>query len=400
MSELEADVVIVGAGPAGSTAAFKLSELGLSVIVIDKKQELGTPKRCAEGISYAGMQKVGLEPDPIWAINKITSSVIFSPSMKEVWVRPKDMMGFVVERKVMEKHLAAKAIRAGAKYLIKTHVTDVIIEDGRVAGVLAHQMGEKIRIRSKIVVAADGVDSMTAKRAGIDTLNNMESYHSGFQYEMANVDVPTESLHLFFGKNIAPGGYIWIFPKGPTLANVGIGISSSESGKGKRAKELLDRFIKNNPRFFSKASPVEMNAGGIPMSVSVKTFVGDGIMLLGDAAHQVNPIHGGGIALGMNAAHILAEVAKKAIDEGDLSRDRLMEYERIWNDTDGKKMRRLGKVKSFLDKLNDEDFERLSQVLSGDEIQSLVIENDIKVLLKVLVGRAPKLLLLAKRCLG
>ena len=399
MNDVTVDVVIVGAGPAGSVAAWKLSEKGVKVLVIDKKQELGTPKRCAEGLSLNGMEKVGLKPDPLWAPNKIIKTTLYTASMREVLIAPKDTMGFVLERKIFEKHLARKAIESGAKYMVKTHALDIIKDGEQIRGVIAEHMGETFKINAKLVIAADGVDSLMAKKAGLDTLNHLKDYHSGFQYEMVNVNCEHESLHIFFGVDKAPGGYLWFFPKGNNIVNVGIGIVASKSQDGARAKDLLDKFIADNPRFFENASPIEMNAGGIPVSVSSRTFVGNGIMVVGDAAQQVNPIHGGGIALAINAAQMLSEVAKKALDEGDLSCERLFEYEKMWNDTDGYKMRRLAKLRSFIEKLDDKDIEKLADILGGDDVMRLVVETDLKILLKVLITKAPTMLSLAKKCL-
>jgi digeranylgeranylglycerophospholipid reductase len=215
---------------------------------------------------------------------------------------------------------------------------------------------------------------------------------------MAGVDADMTKLHLFFGNTKAPNGYIWIFPKGNTTANVGIGIVGARSEEGKRAMDLLDRFIAENPRFFKNASPIEVNGGGIPVNISVSTFVADGFMVIGDAAQQVNPIHGGGMYLAMNAASMAAKVAAAAISEGNTTRERLLEYERTWHEVDGSRMKKILKIRTFVEKLNDNDLEDLSGILSGEEILRLTA-GDNSVLVKVLTTKAPKLLPLVKKFL-
>ncbi|MBU0762419.1 MAG: NAD(P)/FAD-dependent oxidoreductase, partial [Candidatus Altiarchaeota archaeon] len=192
MREEHVDVVVVGAGPAGSVAALKLAEKGLKVLVLEKRQEIGAPKRCAEGISYEQLVKMEIKPNPKWAPQKIIGTILYTPKMKEVNVTLPGIMGYVLERKVFEKHLATMAINAGARYMVKTMVTDVIKEGNKVVGVTANHMGDEWKVFSKVVVAADGVDSMTAKKAGIDTLNHLRDYHSGFQYEMGGVKCDEE----------------------------------------------------------------------------------------------------------------------------------------------------------------------------------------------------------------
>lgn len=397
MDDLNVDVVVVGAGPAGSIAARVLAENNVHVLVLEKRQEIGAPKRCAEGLNILGLKAVGVEPNPRWAVNEIYGAVLYSPSGRQVRLKDKKNLGFVLERKIFEKHLAAQAIQKGARYMVKTRALSAIRENGSVLGVRAEHMGELFNVKSKIVIAADGVESKIGRSAGFDTVNRLTDYHSGFQYEMAGVKVEQDLLHIFFGDEIAPKGYIWIFPKGEGIANVGIGILSLRSEDGKRARDYLNLFIEKHPEIFANASPIEINTGGIPVSSSISSFVGNGIMLVGDAAQQVNPIHGGGISLAMSAGKMAAEVAVKALKKGDYSQKTLFEYEKLWRETDGKRMKKLLKLRGFLEKLEAEDFERLANVLHGDEIVALTA-GDFRGLLKVLV-KIPRLLPLAKKML-
>ena len=397
--DAEYDVVVIGAGPAGSIAARVLAEKGVTVMVLEKKQEIGTPKRCGEGLDLNHLD-VTIKPDPLWATNRICGGVVYAPNGKKVMVDK--AVGHIIERKIFEKHLATDAIRLGARYMVKARAISVIKENGIVKGVTAEYMGTKFQVRSKIVIAADGVDSKIAKSAGLKTLNNPKDYHSGFQYEMAGMkNVNFSTLHLFFGTKIAPKGYVWIFPKGEGIANVGIGVpgtGSSEDSYGMSARDYLDRFIENNPDIFEDASPLEINAGGVPLSSSTETFVTDGLMVVGDAAHQINPIHGGGLVIGMNAAKFAADVAAKAIQENNTSRDRLYEYEETWRETTGKRMQNLLKLRMFLEKLTDEDFNKLADIFDGENMMEL-LDAKYKFMLKLFLTKAPKMLPLARKFL-
>ncbi len=419
MQNKSCDVVIVGAGPAGSIAARDIAKAGFDVLVVERKQEIGPPKRCAEGINVRGLLNVGVKPDPRWAAKGIYGAVIYFPNGKSLKIDqrkvPDDVMdaiysgekkpalepatGYVLERKIFEKHLAADAIRAGARYMVKTRALDVIKDGGKIAGITAEQMGEKFEIRSKIVVAADGVDSRIAKSAGINTTNKLSDYHSGFQYEMAGLNIDPDVLHIFFGNSLAPKGYVWIFPKGQDVANVGIGILGSMSEDGKRAKDYLDKFIESRPEVFKNASAIEMNAGGVPVSSSIETFVADNFMIIGDAAQLVNPIHGGGIAIAMNSGALCAKAAVEALKENDTSREKLYAYEKKWRETDGVKMKKLLKLRAFLEKLTDEDMNKAADIVSGEDITKLT-DGNYRFLFKTLLTKAPSLLSLAKKFLS
>jgi len=395
----EFDVIVVGAGPAGSIAARVLAENNLNVLVLEKKQEIGSPKRCAEGINLKGLREVGLEPNPKWINNEIDGAILYSPSGKQVKIEMPESHGYILERKIFEKYLARDAIRAGARYMVKTRALEVIKEKGKITGVKAEFMDQEMEFKSKIVIAADGVESKIARSAGINTINKLSDYHSGFQYEMCGLNLSdSKKLHIFFGTKIAPKGYLWIFPKDKDTANVGIGILSSESENGKRARDYLDKFIENNPEIFSSASPIEINSGGIPVSSGINTFVEDGFMIVGDAAQQVNPIHGGGIALAMKSAMIAAEVASRAINRGDVSEKSLQEYERIWKKMYGEKLRKLYRLRMFLERLNDDDFEKLAKILEGRDIMEIV-EGRYKFLAKLLATSAPEMLSLMRKFL-
>ncbi len=375
------------------------AERGLSVLLLEKDAEIGAPKRCAEGISMRGFERAGLEYNRRYIAQEIDGAVLWSPSGKSVVMQSEESRGYVLERKVFEKYLARDAIMAGAKVMMKASAVGLLKRDGEVGGVVVESMGEQEEVKAKIVIGADGVESKIGRMAGIKTLNVLKDYISGFQYEMAGVsNLDMRKIHLWFGNNIAPKGYLWVFPKGDEISNVGIGIPGTENEK-KRAREYLDEFISEHPEFFANASPIEVNSGGVPVSGYIKeSFVSDGLMLVGDAAQMVNPIHGGGMSTNLYAAQICGRVAAEAIGEGDTSKERLMQYEREWRETDGKRMEKLLKLRYFLENLSDEDFEYFADVLSGEDINNMQ-KGKTKFLLKMLVKK-PKLLLYAKRFLS
>jgi len=371
---IEADVVIIGAGPAGSICAKYLAEAGVSTLVVERRQEIGAPKRCAEGTSSLALEEAGVKINPVWVANQVKGAVLYAPNQDNVRSMAKGSGGYgvIIERKVFDKHLAKDAIKAGAKYMIKTTAKDVIKDHHQIKGITTEQMGEEKRIMAKIVVAADGVDSMIGRRAGLDTVNKLDKYMSCAQYEMAGVEnLDEEVIHIFFGNRIAPKGYIWIFPKGHGIANVGVGIRIKKTPE-KTAKDYLDSFIRDHPHLFQRAGAVEVNCGAVPVNPSLKTLVGDGLMIIGDAAHLVNPSSGAGIRFAMDSGRIAAEVAVEAIEKGDVTRKTLSKYQTRWDAKYGKFFKNRLKLQRFVENLTDENLNRLTKILTPERLERVL----------------------------
>ncbi len=389
---MKADVVVVGAGPAGSVAGTEFARRGFDVLVVEKKQEVGPPKRCAEGVSQNGLDTVGIDVD-MDVHHRIEGASLYAPSGKKVVMEGGDMFGYVLERKIFEKQLAARAIEAGATYMVDTQALGMHRRDDRWNVRLRGLDGEH-EVRARLVVGADGVESKVGRWAGFQSVNRLSDYHSGIQYEMANVNVDPGHIHLFFGTEVAPLGYAWIFPK-RFSANVGLGVL--ERNAEMSAHGYLRRFIDSHSDIFAGASPVEINAGGVPVNHFTE-MVGDGVILVGDAAQLVNPIHGGGIIRAMHSSQIAADVAEPALTDGDLSKERLAEYAHRWDEIYEEKTAKLLKLRAFLEKLEDRDFELLADILEGEDIFELS-QARISFFIKKMLKR-PSLLGLARKYLA
>jgi len=309
----EYDVAIVGGGPAGTYTAWKLAEKGLDVFLIEKREEIGAPKRCGEGLSSTAITSLGIPGVEKYAAQEISGMKLVAPSGKVVSLKDRNnpyLRGYVLERKWFDKYIAILAARAGAHIQTKTRCTGLLMDGKKVEGIKCLYREEEFDIRAKVTIAADGVDSKVARWAGINTVLGLDEIIAGAQFEMIGVDLEDpELLEFYFSQNVAPGGYLWVFPKGPDSANVGVGIRGSSPEK---ALEYLNRFIERDERFRG-GSFVEFNSGGVPVGGALKTFVGDGFAMVGDAARQVNPIHGGGMDIAMASGKILADVIENSL---------------------------------------------------------------------------------------
>jgi len=385
----EYDVIVIGAGPAGLRAATKIAKNGASVICLDKKQEIGVPVRCGEGLGLAWFDRLNMQPDPAWAVQEIFGAAIVSPTGKKLEVRSENASGYILERRIFEKRLSYLAAKEGAYIQAKTHVKKVERKDGKVE-ITARYIGEEQKFKAPLIVAADGVDSLISKQLGLQTVMKLVDFDSGFQYEMAGIDFEDPDLiSLFFGNEVAPRGYIWIFPKGKHVANVGIGIGGFRK---ELAQDYLDRWIQARPGL-KNGSVVHVFCGGIPVGGFLENMVKDNLIAVGDAAHQVDPIHGGGIGLAMEAADLASDVVAKAIEKKDYSQEFLSQYNKMWYDKRGNRLLKRLKGRHLLEKLSDEDMEYMANMLTGEEILQIA-NGDIKTGAKFAIKliRRPELL--------
>lgn len=392
--ENEYDVVVVGVGPTGAGVARFCAEKGLSVLALEKRQEIGSPKRCGEGLSKAAVERMGISLEDSWKIKTIRGASIYSPDMKKIKADFRGPEGWVIERKIFDKHLAKIAAKAGARIITKADVFRARRENKSVLVGFRHQ-GETYDVKAKILVACDGVESRVARMMGINTTLSLENICSCAQYEMTNVEIDPDMLELYFGNQIAPGGYVWIFPKGEDTANVGIGVRKPFSEKS--ALTYLDDFIKNNEKL-RRGSIIEANGGGVPVGGFLDTMVDDNFIIAGDAAHQVNPIHGGGISEGYVSAMIAAEVIAKAFRKNDFSRKTLSEYDKRWNAERGKKLKRILKLRKVVESLSDDELNWLVEYLKGEQLIDLAKASGFKKLAFVLMKK-PKLVGIARKLL-
>ncbi|HII05845.1 MAG TPA: NAD(P)/FAD-dependent oxidoreductase [Methanotrichaceae archaeon] len=384
---MKCDLVVVGAGPAGSMTAKAAAEAGLDVVMLEKRQEIGDPVRCAEGVSKAALKKL-VELDPVWISAEVKGARLRAPDGTEMVMsenRAGAEVGYVLERKVFDRALAQDAAEAGAKVMVKTRALGLLWDGGVPSGISAQFVGESLKIEAPLIIGADGVESKVGRWAGLDTALKPKDIEVCAQFLVQDEKIDEEYCEFYLGNEIAPGGYVWSFPKGENLANVGIGILGSKANSGTPIR-LLREFMKNN---FPEGKVLEMMVGGVPVSGPIETTTADGVILVGDAARQSDPITGGGIINAMKAGVMAGEMAADLVPKGEVDKESLQIYEKMWRETIGKQISRNFAVKEFFVDLTDDDLNRLIHSLDGIDVAEL----DLRGLLKVLIRQNPKHLL-------
>lgn len=348
----EYDIIVVGAGPAGTIAARYAAEEDASVLILEKDRDVGYPVRCAEAINREGLEAF-IKPDPKWINAEITKFGFVAPNGRKVIVDLGKVEGYVLERKIFDYELAKTASDAGAEILTRAYVNELILENGKVCGVKYEFRGQQKELRAKIVIGADGVESRVGRWAGLKTSIDFRDMESCFQVTAANVECDQNTLFFYFGKEVAPEGYFWVFPKGKGTANIGLGVSG-DIGKKRSALSYLNS---NLEKFFPNANILTQVAGGVPSVITLEKITAPGIMLVGDAARQVNPLSGGGISSGMVGGSIAGKLAIQSIKNNNLNY--IKKYPKEWHKARGKKHKILDKLKDGLYSFSDEQFNKL-----------------------------------------
>jgi len=366
------DVVVVGAGPAGSMTAKWAAKNGARVLMVEKRQEIGSPVRCGEGISRAWLDGVGIKLDKKSVAREVKGAKIVAPNGKAFYLSEKmagNEVGIVIDRVFFDKLLAKDAVKAGADLMLKTSAVKLLRSGNKIAGVRVKSFGQTKDIKAGCVVGADGYESQVGRWAGIDTSLAPRDITSCFQYRLTNIRHEADYCEFVLGSK-APGGYIWLFPKDEDTANVGIGMQLTKLKSPGDVKKHLDKFIEGDPRL-RKGRPLELVSGAVSICAPIEKTVGDGVLLVGDAARQIDPITGGGISNSCKAGKVAGEVLAKAAKERNFSEQSLRRYEKGWRDLIENNLYRNWMAKEKLVTLSDDTFNKIITTLNEVGVEKM-----------------------------
>jgi digeranylgeranylglycerophospholipid reductase len=322
MSTYSYDVAVVGAGPAGCTAARVTAEKGFKTIVIERRRRVGVPIQCGEYLPTPREMRDLLRDSPRAARlvdipsrlvdNRCEQLRLLSPLGKAFEFK---LQSNVIDRAKFDRYLSKRAVDAGVELRLETMALDRTKSNNLA---LRGKNGTD-EISAKVVVGADGPRSMISRSIGNRYENEGRDLCPSLNFVMEDVDCDPKTTEMYFGKEIAPGGYSWIIPKGANKANVGFGMRWPFGVPGSSLKHYLHRFIKKNPILTPKTLQARITSrvgATIPVGGPVNRTFSNNVVLVGDAAGHVMASNGGGIPTALAGGEIAGEAIESHLTEG------------------------------------------------------------------------------------
>jgi geranylgeranyl reductase family protein len=330
LSTPEYDVVVVGAGPAGASAAAAVSKQGVNVLLIDSKSIPGTPVQCAEYVPRIVKQYVSLPPEAV--VQKIDTLLTF---INDELVSTLAGPGYILDRKIFDGSLVQDAIESGTEFWAGTKAISTTNE-----GIVVKQVGkENLEIKCKVIIGADGPRSIVGQWMNSEN----KKFMIGLQYRLPLCKYQA-STDIYF-KPEYEGGYAWVFPKGE-YANIGVGVSTLYKNKLQLIiKEFINNLVVRG--IVVDARPIEKTGGLIPVGGPLEVTQRENMLLTGDAAGHTHPVTGGGIMNAIVTGRMAGETAARAVINNDLTM--LSQYPQTWQSFLGRYLNRATQQRNEMD---------------------------------------------------
>jgi len=351
------DIAVIGAGPIGSYIAGELASTGFSVALIEEHAEIGKPVQCAGLITPRTFDITGRR---IAVLNSITGAQIHAPDGRKIEIDGGKEMAAVIDRSLFDRSLAEEAIRKGAELMLGTSIRSLERRENEKIILSSVKDDRKTEIESRMVIGADGIQSITSRYPGMRIERRV---FSGFEIETTEVVTPPNKVDIFISRGVAPGFFAWIVPTGDGGGRVGLAAPGNAHGYFKN----LERH-REWGTYFDANKAYHYIAGGIHIGPPAERSYSDDTLIVGDAAGQVKATSGGGIYMGLRAAVHAVSAVKEALEKEDTSASSLKVYQDRWVSDIGKELNTAYRIHRIYASLTDRQLNRIFAMLDKKEV--------------------------------
>ncbi|WP_317065168.1 NAD(P)/FAD-dependent oxidoreductase [Methanoculleus caldifontis] len=343
------DVVVVGAGPAGSAAARACAEEGLSTLCIEEHGTIGHPVQCAGLLSASALAECDVSKRSV--LNEVTGARMVSGLGGELLFDAGVTKAYVVDRCLLDREMAERAAEAGAEFRLKTGACGV-----QGASLLTRGVRGREEIPFRLLIAADGPRGSVARMLG---LRRAGVYLAGVQ---AEVPYTMDPRYVELHPNASPDFFGWAIPVSRTRARVGL-CAREHAG---------DHFARFVARY--GGTSLHLVSGVIPLGVMPRTY-GHRTLFVGDAAGLAKPTSGGGVYTGVRSAKHAAAVAAACVARGTFDDESLREYERRWKEDFGRELDTGMRALRVRQRMTPEEIDRLCRALNDEDLIATIVEH-------------------------
>ena len=329
------------------------------MLLVEQNTEIGSPTRTSGGSFIRDLRELGI-PDRF--LHPIRRCRFVSPNRQAVFEFA-DPLVCVMDVRSVYQYLAIQAAEAGATIWPASTACDILIDGNQSKGVLIDSRTKgKVQVDAKLVIDATGYKGHLLRRAGLSP--DFDRFGVGAEFDLFAPHCSEEEAVLVVGSKFAPSGYAWVFPWGSHRVRVGVGIIHPDSSAN--PEKYLESFVSCSPLLgidLRNAQAMEYHQGLIPSEMS-ETFVGDGILGIGDAAGQASTLVGEGIRWAIRAGRMAGELGAEAVQENDVSKHSLARFESQWLQQHGRNLRTAYKINQKISKWDDEKWDQRTELLA------------------------------------
>lgn len=344
------DVIVVGAGPVGSTYAYTMAKKGYDVALFDMKNRIGQPLQCAGLVSTNICDTKNLPKQFI--DNKVKGANLYSPDNTTIRVQKDKTVAYVLDRVMYDKYLFERAVDAGVTPYLGERVLDVDINATTIKT-------QERNYSSRLITVSSGPTSQTAKKMNPNIENRT---FMGLQYTVKTDSQDTDYVNLSIKKDILPG-FLWEIPTSPFTKRVGL----FTAGSYNKAEELLNQQLKSTDTILEKHN------GLIPCFDAKRKIVENNTILLGDSASQVKPTTGGGLITGFNCCRIASDNSIQMLDEEN--NNYLLNYEKEYHKRYDNEFKTQQNVQNIIKDMTEDDFNYMFKELQKNNVDTIISEH-------------------------